>query len=323
MDVIDPCWTHYKKLDENDRGTLQIIAVITGNNKNDLIGLGERSSLLPVFCQSIDSQKAAYDQWQTDISRINGQITPQYEEIITNYYQNGGSQNGGDPLLICPEDFQRIFNYMFLIAASASIAVMTPDITLVTDVCMKALTLVFGTIVLPIINLLRVVFIFMLQSLILIVKTAAGVAIEIISNFIKTVYLNIHTIASGAIGIAKVLIYKSLTYCGSFYKEVVTLIPKEKIADVKDLKDKNDKQLTEPTIPSTITTLTQAEVDKINESMNIAVNKELLKPDAVINITEERDIFMDMLSKIGKDYHAIHKNMMYGYSVLKPQYVVM
>jgi hypothetical protein len=159
----------------------------------------------------------------------------------------------------------------------------------------------------------------MLQSLVFIVKTAGSVAIQLISNFIKTVYLNIHTITSGAIGIAKVFIYRSLTYCKSFYNKVVAAMPKEqednKIADIIGLK-------IPPTIPSTITNLSQIEVGEINKSMNEAVNTEFLGKNVIINITEERDIFMDMLTKLGDTYDAIRKQIKFVYTFIQTAYLL-
>jgi hypothetical protein len=312
--VPPECRAYYNTLNTTSQDTLRIIEKITKNNKNSLSDLRENDPLLAAVCSTMNTQKDAHDHWKAGIESLYAQIKdiPDTTEMTM-----GGSQKGGAD---CPENFQKIFNYMFLFAASSSIAIMSPDIKLVTDVCMKALTLTFGTIVLPIINLLRVIFIFMLQSLVLIVKTAAGVAIEIISNFIKTVYLNIHTIASGAIGIAKVFIYKSLTYCGSFYNSVVKAMP---IADVEDLKDNNGEQLTEPTIPSTITNLSKEEVGEINKSMNNAVKIELLNRDVVINITEERDIFMDMLTKIGKQYQTVVDTIIFGYNFVKTAYMLL
>ncbi len=315
MNVVDPCYKHYQIIEKTSPDTLRVIEKITNNHTNSLNNLGPKHDLLKgVVCTSIDAQKAAHDQWNKDIKELWDDIK---DIPDTTEMSMGGSQSGGAD---CPKDFQKIFNYMFLFAASSSIAIMSPDIKLVTDVCMKALTLTFGTIVLPIINLLRVIFIFMLQSLVLIVKTAAGVAIQIISNFIKTVYLNIHTIASGAIGIAKVFIYRSLTYCKSFYNTVVAAMPK-KIADVEDLKDDTGK-LPEPTIPSTIATLKQTEVGAINKSMNEAVKHELLNPDVVINITEERDIFMDMLIKVGETNDAIRKQIDFVYNFIQTAYLL-
>jgi hypothetical protein len=321
MNVFDPCFEHYQIIEKTSPDTLRVIEKITNNYTNSLNSLGPKHDLLKgVVCTSIDAQKAAHDQWNTDINALWTTIKdipiPDTTEMSI-----GGSQSGGAD---CPADFQKIFNYMFLIAASASIAIMSPDIELVANVCMKALQLVFGTIALPILNLLRVIFLFMLQSLVLIVKTLGTFAVQIISNFIKTVYLNIHTIASGAIGIAKVFIYRSLTYCQSFYNKVIDAMPKEqkqekednKIADIIGLENP-------PTIPSTITNLNAREVGKINESLKAAIKGEIIDPEVNIIITIERDIFMDMLTNFGETYDAIRKQIKFGYTFLKTAYLLL
>jgi hypothetical protein len=321
MNVVDPCFEHYQIIEKTSPDTLRVIEKITNNYTNSLNSLGPKHDLLKgVVCTSIDAQKAAHDQWNTDINALWTTIKdipiPDTTEMSI-----GGSQSGGAD---CPADFQKIFNYMFLIAASASIAIMSPDIELVANVCMKALQLVFGTIALPILNLLRVIFLFMLQSLVLIVKTLGTFAVQIISNFIKTVYLNIHTIASGAIGIAKVFIYRSLTYCQSFYNKVIDAMPKEqkqekednKIADIIGLENP-------PTIPSTITNLNAREVGKINESLKAAIKGEIIDPEVNIIITIERDIFMDMLTNFGETYDAIRKQIKFGYTFLKTAYLLL
>lgn len=305
--VPDECWEHYEHIKYNSPDTLRIIEKITGNDADSFQTLGKESSLLAVYCSTIDSQKAAYDQLKDEIELLNEKL----EELNL---RRGGSQSGGAD---CPADFQKIFNYMFLIAASASIAIMSPDIELVTKVCMNALKLVFGTIVLPIINLLSVIFTFMLKSLVLIVKTLGTFAVQIISNFIKTVCLNIHTIASGAIGVAKVFIYNTLTYCGSFYKQVVgAMIADEKILDPT----RNDGKLIEK---PEVTMILPENIDEINISMNEAVKTELLGNDMTIDINEEPDIFMDMLTNFGEIYDAIRKQIKFGYTFLKTAYFLL
>jgi hypothetical protein len=321
--VTDECLNIYKNYDDFQREVVAGVDKTTFTNEQiDKIKQSpfslDRYQLIAI-CTNVNTQKAAHDQWNTDINILWDNI----KNIPTPI--QGGSQKGGAD---CPADFQKIFNYMFLIAASASIAVMSPDINLVANVCMKALTLVFGTIALPILNLLRVVFLFMLQSLVLIVKTLGTFAVQIISNFIKTVYLNINTIASGAIGIAKVFIYRSLTYCGSFYNMVVAAMPKE-IDAVEDTQEENEKIAdttglpNPPTIPLTITTLNATEVGKINESLKAAIKGDIIDPEVNIIITVERDIFMDMLTNFGEIYDAIRKQIKFGYTFLKTAYFLL
>jgi hypothetical protein len=306
--VTDECLNIYKTYDNFQR---EVVAGVDKKNIFDdaTINTFITTNHIPeidqvnlvAICTNVRLQNAAYDQWHNEIVLLN--------ETLEIKLRRGGSQSGGAD---CPKDFQKIFNYMFLIAASASIAVMSPDIELVTKVCMNALKLVFGTIVLPIINLLRVVFMFMLQSLVLIVKTVGSLAIKIISNFIKTVYLHIHTIASGAIGIAKVFIYRSLTYCKSFYNKVVSLMPKEKIAaDTDDITP----------LPE-VYNITPEVVDEINKSMNEAVKTEFLGNDMTIDINAEPDILMEMLNNFGEIYDAIRERIKFVYSFIQTAYLL-
>ena len=312
------CWERYQMLKNKFPDTLRVIAKITKNDTTILDNLGEKHDLLEgVVCTTITDQENAYKQWQEDINslwhKIEGISNPDPDMMV------GGSQKGGAD---CPENFQKIFNYMFLFAASASIAVMSPDIELVTNVCMKALTLAFGTIVLPIINLLSVIFTFMLQSLVSIVKTAADVAIQIISKFIETVCVNIYKIKTGVIGIAKLFIYNTLTYCGSFYDKVVTNIATNVTLKQK-IESNYNTNLTIPVIDSNIKTLTPIDEAKINESLKAAINEQFVYPEVYLKITPESDIFMDMLNKVGNTIDAIRNKIKFGHTFLKTAYLLL
>ena len=306
--VTDECWEYYKTLNNSSPDTLRVIEHITQNPQNNLSNLASKSTLLPIVCSTINTQKAAHDQWIKGIKTLDTQLDGMLSAKV-----GGGA-------LECPEDFQKIFNYMFLIAASSSIAIMSPDIELVTNVCMKTIQLVFGTIALPILNLLRVIFIFMIQSLVLIIKTAGTLAIQLISNFIKTVYLNINTIASGLVGITKVFIYKSLTYCKSFYNSVASHIhaEKTKVADVTDLPKG------EPVISMPIEIL-KGDIVAINQSMNAAIRGEVLYPDITISSDNDviEDIFGTMLTKFSDSIDNVRDNIIYCYTFLKTAYMLL
>ncbi len=313
--VTDECLNIYKNYDDFQREVVAGVDKTTFTNEQiDKIKQSpfslDRYQLIAI-CTNVNTQKVAYGQWKTDINILWDNI----KNIPTPI--QGGSQSGGTD---CPADFQKIFNYMFLIAASASIAVMSPDIELVTNVCMKALKLAFGTIVLPIINLLSVIFTFMLQSLVLIVKTAAGVAIEIISNFIKTLYVNIYGITTGVIGVAKVFIYNTLTYCGSFYNKVANKIA----ADDNDLREKIGSDFKEPVIDiSNMIKLTSTDETIINKSLKTAIIEGIVDPKVEIEINEEPDIFMNMLVKCGSAIDKIYNDIKFGYTFLRTAYLLL
>ena len=315
--VTDKCWLYYTDLDKNDQGTLKVFGKISiDENENAFLNKTRHQLGYTGFCALYNMQTIAYNKWKTDIDALDVQL----DSMLSHKMDIGGSQKGGAD---CPENFQKIFNYMFLIAASASIAVMSPDIGLVANVCMNALKLLFK-ITDPIINLLRVIFLFMLQSLVSIVKTAKDVAIGLISNLIKTFYLNINTIAPAAIGIAKVFIYASLTYCGSFYNNAfaamqttsTTATTSTKIADVDDLKDNDGNNLPEPKVSD----ITHENITDINKSLQEAVKTEFFADDATIVITAEHDIFMVMLTIVGNTIDAIRNQIEFGHIFLKTAY---
>lgn len=321
--VTVDCIDYYNYIKTHEPIVLTMFAKMSKQDEKyfDVIDTTETGTYKMInFCSIYNMQKDAYEQWHKAINSLDKKLETMLSAKMSG---KGGSQKGGAD---CPENFQKIFNYMFLIAASASIAVMSSDIGLVANVCMNALKLVFK-ITDPIINLLRVIFLFMLQSLVSIVKTAKDVAIGLISNLIKTFYLNINTIAPAAIGIAKVFIYASLTYCGSFYNNSfaamqttsTTATTSTKIADVDDLKDNDGNNLPEPEVSD----ITHENITDINKSLQEAVKTEFFADDATIGITEERDIFMDMLTKVGNTIDAIRNQIEFGHTFLKTAYLLL